>query len=520
MRPLQKYLPLATSVILMYVVLLLIYPHFQYFIDPDGTAYLTISRRYAAGDYEKAINGYWSPWSCWLTALLMKKGIAAIPASVIINALGATGLLYITQSLLLRFKTTVQLQWPLMLSLSVFLCYAVFWQSFDDLWECFFLLTTLRLILYPQFSQKTAMWLSTGAIGALAYFSKAYSFPFFILNTICCVYFVTEKNKKQWIKICAISIGAMILFSLPWIFLLHNKYGIWTTSTAGPLNTSWYLVGHPYWKEGIEHILPPVYSDSPYYWEDPYIVNGITPHFWSSWHLMGLQLLRVGLNSLKLIASMLQLSIFFPLVALLSFYSWFKKPDRDRYSTDLKVITLSFLLFPLGYILINFESRYLWYMLPLAMIIGSYIITDNPFLAKRKVNMNLFYWLFALSFTVFPIRTMLIQYHTGKDEATLATKLNASGIKGSFTSNAHPGAQMQSTIRLAYLSGNSYYIVPLPDSLSDNDIITNARQYNVKYYLRYNTRKSNRNYNSNLPVLMTEPSGVWTIYDLGKTSDY
>ena len=94
----------------MWTVLYIIYPNYQYYIDPDGTAYLTISRRYAEGHYVQAINGYWSPWSCWLTALLMKAGIAAIPASVIINTAGATGFLFITQSLFRRFDMIKKLQ--------------------------------------------------------------------------------------------------------------------------------------------------------------------------------------------------------------------------------------------------------------------------------------------------------------------------------------------------------------------------------------------------------------------------
>src|SRR5258706_9200596 len=111
---------------LMWIVLYLVYPHYQYYIDPDGTAYLTISQRYANGDYARAINGYWSPWACWLTALLIKAGLAAIPASVVINALGAAAVLFMTQSFLLHFDIAKNLQWLLNVTLALFMCYAVF----------------------------------------------------------------------------------------------------------------------------------------------------------------------------------------------------------------------------------------------------------------------------------------------------------------------------------------------------------------------------------------------------------
>jgi hypothetical protein len=59
---------------------------------------------------------------------------------------------------------------------------------------------------------------------------------------------------------------------------------------------SWYLAGHPYWKEGISHLLPPPYQDAVYYWEDPWSVNGATPQFWSSFKMFLLQIAKAGYN--------------------------------------------------------------------------------------------------------------------------------------------------------------------------------------------------------------------------------
>jgi hypothetical protein len=87
----RKYTPaLALAVLMLFAVLCVIYPYYQYYVDPDGTAYLTISKRYADGDFLKAINGYWSPWSCWLTAASdqMRSGSLFQPP-LVINALAA-----------------------------------------------------------------------------------------------------------------------------------------------------------------------------------------------------------------------------------------------------------------------------------------------------------------------------------------------------------------------------------------------------------------------------------------------
>ncbi len=476
----RPYAPFFTSALLMCMVLFIIYPHYQYYVDPDGVAYLTISKRYAAGDIQRAINGYWSPWACWLTAGLIKVGFGAIPAGTIINTLAAIGFLCISQSFFLKFNITRQLQWLLNITLALFLCYAVFWQSFDDLWECFFLLCTLRLILGDEFKSKPLLWVACGLLGTLAYFAKAYSFPFFILNTICCVYFISKDDKARWIKISLTAVGSMILSSLPWIWALHNKYGLWTTSTAGTLNMSWYLVGHPHWKPGISVLIPPPYPDSPYYWEDPWYANGDTPHFWDSWHLFGLQVLRVGLNIWKFLLSNLQLSIFFPVIFIIAKLSLFHRKVKPLFTGPIRIVVLSFLLFPLGYLLINFESRYLWYMLPLGMVIGALFI--QKYLTPGSSIFRKVIYLFTISFLIYPLWQMGHIYNAGKMEYNWAAELKKRNIKGSFTSMCCPGVATRSTATFAYFSGCTFFAIP-NNEVSNQSFISEMRRYNIKYYI-------------------------------------
>ena len=481
MNNLVRYRPFFAASVLLCLVLFIIYPHYQYFIDPDGVSYLAISKRYASGDLLKAINGYWSPWSCWLTAVLISQGLHPIPASVVINTFGAIGVIAISQSYFLKFNIGRQLQWLFCGTLSLFLCYAVFWQSFDDLWECFFLLCALRLILADDFELKPQLWIATGAVGALAYFAKAYAFPFFIFNIICCTYFIAGRtNKALWLKICGVSIFILLLISIPWIVALHEKYGIWTTSTAGSLNMSWYLVGHPQWKTGLGALLPPPYPDSPCYWEDPYLVNGPTPHFWNSWHLLGLQFLRLGLNMWKLLVSMLQLSVFFPLLALAGLSSFRLKRSNVIFAGKSRLMILSFLLFPLGYALINFESRYLWYMVPLAMVMAGMIL---PTIGRQSLKKALML-IIPASFLIYPGLTMKKIYNAGADEYRVAHDLHNMNMQGTFTAKALPGITGQRMQRLAYFAQMPYYSMP-DTSISDNALMAELMRYRINYFLVY-----------------------------------
>lgn len=475
MEQIKKYTPFFTAALLLCLLIAVVYPYYQYYVDPDATAYLTVAKRYAAGDIDKAVNGYWSPWSCWLVALLMRAGFNDLCSMFAINTMGAIGFLYISQSFFLKFGLEKRLQRLLNISLACFLCYAVFWQSFDDIWECFFLLSCLRVMLSTGFSRQPALWTLTGIIGALAYFAKAYAFPFFILNILACTYFI---DRKQWLKISAISIFIMLFCSSGWLYLLHQKYGVWTTSTAGVLNRSWYLVGHPHWKAGIAQLIPPHYTDAVSYWEDPWFANGDTPQFWSSWALFGRQLLKGGHNILKFALSSLQLSVFFPLVVWLAIKLLRSAQSRSQYPAGIFIAALSFILFPLAFLLINFEPRYIWYMLPLAMLMGGLWLQHR----YNEKQVDIAGLLFALSFLVIPIMGMKKMYLEGKNEYELARQLKAGGVSGSYTSNAQPGLETQRMLRLGYFADSLHYYYPLPGA-SLTDVQKDMERYNVKYYI-------------------------------------
>jgi hypothetical protein len=508
MNLVRKHMPFLASALLMVLVLVLVYPHYQYYIDPDGTAYLTISRRYADGDFANAINGYWSPWSCWLTALVIKCSLQPIPASVVVNTLGGAGFLYITHSLFLKFEVKRVLQWILCVALSLFLCYAIFWQSFDDIWECFFLLCGLRILLADAFTYRPWLWVALGITGTMAYFAKSYSFPFFILNTICCIYLLSKNERSRWLKAAATAITVMVVCSLPWIWMLHGKYDIWTTSTAGSLNTSWYVVGHPFYKTTLGGLLPPAYPGSPYFWEDPYLVNGDTPHFWSSGHLLVRQLLKIGQNGYKLMLSMLQLSVFFPVILLVAILLLTSRKLKPVFTADIAVVALSFLLFPLGYLLVNFESRYIWYMLTPGLVMGALVLQN---FSDKKV----LYLVAAATFIVFPAWKMYELYDAGKEEFQWAQELRLRNIKGPFTCIAAPGTQTQSAARLAYFSGNSFYAVK-PPQITETELVAEMKRYSIKYFYMY-THPGKLFYS--IPQKLAADGNRITETDIGETVD-
>ena len=80
---------LLFPLLLLFVALAIVYPYYQYYVDPDAIGYMSVAQHYVNGDVQQAINGYWSPWSCWLTAGLMNWGYEPFKAGIIINSFGA-----------------------------------------------------------------------------------------------------------------------------------------------------------------------------------------------------------------------------------------------------------------------------------------------------------------------------------------------------------------------------------------------------------------------------------------------
>lgn len=484
----KRYAIPLLAAVLFAAALACIYPLYQYYIDPDATAYLTLAHRYVEGDFAKAINGYWSPWSIWLTALMMKAGVAPFAAAIVINAIGAIGFLIVSHSLFLLFRIGKEIQVMFHAVMVIFLLYAVFWQSFADLWECFFLLLVLRILLAERFLAKPLLWTVAGFIGALAYLAKAYSFPFFILEILVCTYFLLGNRGKvkggRWLVATVVCIGTMLVFSTPWIYLLYQKYGFLTTGTAGSLNMSWYLVGHPYRQPDILHLLPPVYPDSPSYWEDPFYVNGPTPQFWHSPKLFALQIVRLGYNLLKFVQSIGELSCFFAVSVIIALISVCSKQIRKKSDNKLFTLSLSFLLFPVGYLLVNFQGRYLWYMIPLSMVITAVVLQQTRLFYRINFRLRmLVMFIWTMSYVAFPILGLKQMYRAGEKEFRMAEALKAQGIKGTFTSNIPYGPETQNLVRLSYFADMPYYYLPLP--VSKDELLEEMRKYHVQYYFHF-----------------------------------
>lgn len=475
--------------LLLVVGVYILYPYCQYYIDPDAIAYIAVAKHYAAGDMAKAVNGYWSPWSCWLTAWLIRTNVEPFASAIIVNTIGASGFLISCQGLFSRFVKSGNVLGALSITLSLFLIYAVYQQSFADLWYCFFLMLLTLLITGNDFAHRVWKWPLAGLLCCLAYFAKAYALPFGLLAISVVTLFQLRIKQRfflwKWLKMEAVVIVTTIIVASPWLWALHDKYGMITTGTAGALNLSWYLVGHPIFKEGIDLLLPPVYAHGIYYWEDPWWVNGALPHFYSSPAMCIRQMAKVVQNALKFVISMNELSAFMLPSCLFAIIYCCSKKIRNEFPSGLMPLVLVFLLFPAAYFLINFEARYLWFMLPFAVLFSALLFEKFYVFIEHKMYSRFVLLFFLLSFLAYPFWDMQHIFRGGKEEYEIAGQMKQANIKGSFASNIAYGKDMQHVVRLAYFLNESYYYMPLAPK--DNaQLISELTRYNVRYFIYYN----------------------------------
>lgn len=467
-----------------------LWPYYQYYIDPDAVSYLTLTKDYLDGHSYAAINAYWSPMGIWLTALWAKaSGWHLFASAIFVNALGAWAALFTSQLLFDKFRKNILERCCFAFSMALFWCYVVYMQSFTDAWQVFFLLTGLLIVLKQDFEKNIFLWIFVGIIGALAYFSKAYSFYFFPAMVFAAVLIKMKKGKqirwKRLITILLVSEITLLLCAFPWLWLIHQKYGIWTASTAGSLNMSWGLEGTYNLKKGISILLPPSNQYSLFYFEDPLMIQGHIAHFWDSPSMFAKMILRIGYNVLLWVESCNNLSAFYFIIWLFSIPALFLKRIFQISSTKFTILSAVFLIFPLPFYLLNFdEGRYLWFTVPLSAIIGLTLFDGLFFNKLPKWFLSLFVVLFFLSFAVHPVLVLKEHFKAGERQYQQAMSLKRLNIQGSFVSNLAYENGRSILPGLTWFSGNPWYCHAL-NQYSTQEILRDAKRYHVKYYFYF-----------------------------------
>ncbi len=470
---------------------------YKYQISPDSISYISIAQKYLHGDFKNAINGIWPPLYSWLLIPALYFGFEPLLASVILTAFIGLFILMAAKLFLQKFDLSEDLSIVILFSLIPIIISFAFSGSPPDFFNIFFLLVYFNIIFDNNYAFRKLNGLLCGILGSLAYFSKAYALPFFIIHFLffhLIHYFkIANKNSRnKVVKNLAIGLLTFVIISGVWIVFISVKYEQLTYSTAAKFN---YLAagpeseskGGPYFYEGF---FAPPNDTAISAWEDPTYHTMTSWSPFESWDLFKYQIKLILHNTKRTKLIMRSYSRLSQLI-LISYLLLVILPVKKLLTKD-KILfpASSLLLYCSGYCLIIVESRYLWITNFLLIFMGGYLL--NLLIQSGRFNRIQKYLLivfFAATFIFPPVKFLKSNLNTKKSVYLLSQKLqNEFKIAGNLAANKHHW-----TLYIAYYIGARYF-GQAQDDLDQMDFQDELTRHNIDYFFVWGESNKYLNY--------------------------
>ncbi len=437
------------------VAALALLPGFRHEINPDGISYISIARRYLAGDLRGAVNGYWGPLFSWalvpFLALRIDPLLAGKLLSILIGLVTIPGL----DALAGRFALSGRLRTVVLAALLPALWQFTFHSLSPDFLVVCVLVWYFSVVFDPRYRDSARLAVACGVLGALAYFAKAYGFHFFLAHfTLMAVLLWigggNAAERRAALRNYAVGLAAFAVLAGAWIGVLSAKYGGPTVATTGPYNHALSAPGSRGQPMHYRGFLAPGDAAAISVWEDP---SFIPLRDWSATASVGMMKhqAKVLADNLRIIVRMF--GAYSPLAALfLVAYLLFcvQPPRRSLRPGGEAWPLLTLLLYPAGYALVLVQERYLFACLILLALMGAHVaqrLEEGGFLTGHRRTVA---WLIlALSLAAQPARQVAAQYRSGGGRAVQALSVRLarqSALRGDIASNG----EWARTLSLAY----------------------------------------------------------------------
>ncbi|HHY00474.1 MAG TPA: hypothetical protein GX531_03765 [Methanothermobacter sp.] len=468
-----------------------IYYH-HYHFGADGISYVSIAEKYFNGNWSNAINGCWSPLYSWLMTPFLFFGFDnyhSVYVTRIVTFIVGFFTIIGMSMLSSAFNLEKTVKKVLLLTLiPIILYYSVYLDTPDLLVVCL-LVYYFYFIFNDDYPNKRIYGVICGFLGSLAFFAKSYIFPFFLVHFIffnVYFYFKGLKVNKKRVKTNFI-LGLVVFLAVSglWIGVISSKYDKITIGTANEYNyaiiSPEYNKQHPVYFLGL--IKPPNDSATST-WEEPSLVK---INHWSpfeSWTNFKFQLHIINEN-LWYFATLIKYYAAFSLAIItLSLYLIFKPKTEKTFRNRLIYLTMTFFLYPMGYLIFFVQERYIWPIIILVMFCGFYLISKLHQDQKLKYR-NIFLIILIVSFTITPTYLLLNYNSSEKDDTAsiyLAKKLkNDYGIQGNIASNIPSNELWEDTNRIAFYLDSQYYGIP-KDTENFTELEKELKANDIDYY--------------------------------------
>ena len=488
MKDLQSKYP----IILFSVLYVACIPFYLYQTSSDTVSYIAISENYAEGNAFAALNGYWSPLFSFLLIPFIWTHINVFIGVKIINLLSSLLIFYSFKKLASIFalkaksiKIVTYALIPLLLwkSLSV---------ATPDVLAAGILLFFLTKLLKTHYQLKD--YIIIPLLGFVCYLSKYYNFYFIMLALITRTVFI--KNEFR-IKELTLTLALFMLVCCLWFACIYAKYNKFTPTTATAYNL---FINGPQFNEEVKQLkaktgyTPQIrksvaeratvlnylnYSTYRYTsWEDPSYYQG-------SWNPFN------SIADIKFYISNLVYSNFSQLlymfmgyiIALIALFILYKKKIVGVFNNNAWFVFAITIIYPAGYVLTHFESRYVLFSEVLIIFLYTLIIANLPQSKKQSMLVNIGFMVLAVIYS-YQIATNLNKkgIESSKDAAN---KIN-NYVDGRVLYSSPPG--WSKAVYIAYFNKHiKFHDTVLPFSMKDirqKNILLVCKPTEVKYIQR------------------------------------
>ncbi len=528
-------------IVLVAYSMLIVFTQNQERVTADSTIYLDLAEKYLRGDFDNAVNGYWGPMLAWLFIPFLYFNSDPVIA---INALNLiVGLFTILGIWILsyRFEISGIIRGAVILSLLPMMLFFALVGLFDFLLVCF-LVYYLGIVFSNEYQNKLSRGVFCGILAALAYFSKSYAFPFFIVHflVINVLHFIRCSTKHEKRNVLRNAIAGFVVFLIivtPWITAISMKYDHLTFSNQGKGNFAPMSPDDP--KTGNirglfifnKGLFPPTNETATSVWEDPsYTLKDIKS--WSPLdsprhfkHFIK-NILRNIIDTYHIVETFSGLSIAILIAYALLLIAGPRNSLILREGRLYAFVTV--LIFTGGYLPFHMEFRYLWTVNILLLLMGGHVLNimfKNVFFNK-KILQNVLIVIFALSFMFTPLRHYARAGNNNMDkEMYNLSKLlkNKYQIQGTFASNReweHIAIHdsWHKTFRLSYWLNSQYY-GQTQAVISDDDLARELGKHNIDYYFVWGASQSIPRFLSKYKELTKDEFVDLKIYSLKEPND-
>jgi len=460
----------------------LLMPYYKYDLTADGVSYISIAQKYLNGNYSEAVNTYWSPLFSWLLVpFLPLSESPLISVRLLSLAIGFITLLSIRR-LASRFSLSALAKHGLTIGLLPVILYGSLAMITPDLLMLCILALYLSVMFDMDYRRDKSKGRVCGVLGALAYLTKSYGFPFFIVHFIVFnvihYYQGTATSEKQVVlKNLASGLIIFLLISGSWIFVISSKYNHFTISTSGSYNLA-LMARDSSLPELHLQLIDPANSNATSVWEEPSRAPVGTWNPLASMSAFKFYAKRVLTNIRRTYFYAMANSLFLNSIILFTvlFCLQFK---RSRKADPLLFCVVTAIIYSSGYILIFVMPRYLWIVFTLFTIVGYYyidLLNRKGVLGKTSTTAMLF--VFCLSCFI-PQAYRLTKFRkAGQDVFVLSEKIDSNyGISGKVASDYF----WKKMLYLAF-HNNYTYFGRTGSYLSDDKLQQTLRAHNIDYY--------------------------------------